>query len=417
MASAEILSVGTELLLGQIIDTDAPTMARILAECGINCQRRTTIGDNFQRLQSAIEEALTRSDIVITIGGLGPTGDDLTRDAIAAALGDSLLESEEARQQLIQFFQSRGIEMVESNLRQAQRPESAQFVPNPNGTAPGLICEKHGKVVIALPGPPGEFNPMASGPVRDYLSTLYEKGSDRAGQSIIHSRTLRLIGIGESSAEARIKHLMDSQNPTLAPYAKVGEVHIRLSAKAESIEEANRIIQPVEQEVRKLLGPAVYGVDEETLAYAVVQLLLKRGQTVATSESITGGKIGEALTSVPGSSGAYVGGFVVYNPSAKRDLLGIEQDLIDQYGPVSKSVAMAMAANCRIKLNTDFAIAATGNAGPTADVDGKPVGLVYIGIADQSGVRVFEHQFRGIREDIRARVVQSALAAMRELLL
>lgn len=417
MIKAEIVSVGTELLLGQILDTNAQTLALVLAECGIGCQRRTTIGDNLSRIQSGLEEALSRCEIVFTIGGLGPTGDDLTREGIAAALGDRLIESAEVREGLIAFFESRNIPMVESNLKQALRPESARLIENPNGTAPGLICEKNGKVIIAMPGPPNEFNPMVTGPVKAYLGEYIAKRSDQEQAVVIHSRTLRVIGVGESSAEAQIQSLMAMENPTVAPYAKVGEVHLRISARASSISAANELIDPVEAEIRSILGHAVYGVDEESLAYAVVSALKWRGQSVSTAESITGGGIGSELTSVAGSSVVYPGGVITYSVDSKVEQLGIDRALIDRHGPVSPEVAAAMAIRCRARFGTDWAVSATGNAGPTADIDEKPVGLVYLAVAGQNGVKVQELKLRGLRETIRARAAHSALAMLRDALL
>lgn len=412
--NAEIISVGTELLLGQILDTNAKYLSEHLAEWGIVCQRRTTIGDNLERLQSAISDALARSEIVFTIGGLGPTEDDLTRDGIAAAIGDLLVESPEVRATLIAFFESRNIPMVASNLRQALRPESARFIENPHGTAPGLICEKNQKIIIAMPGPPNEFEPMVAGPVRTYLQSVAGDGLGHPDASVIHSRTLRVIGIGESSAEAQIKHLMNSPNPTVAPYAKVGEVHLRISARAGSIGAANELINPVEAEIRSILGRAVYGVDEETLAEVTLQILRGRGQTLSTAESITGGMIGAELTSVAGSSEVYRGGAITYSVDTKVTELGIDRNLIAEFGPVSAEVARAMAQQTRGKLGTDWAIAVTGNAGPTVDIDGKEVGLVYIVLAGPQGVIVQEMRFRGGREAIRSRTVLSALAMLRD---
>lgn len=413
--SAEIVSVGTELLLGQIVDTNAPALAVILADCGIACRHRSTVGDNLERAVKVLTDALDRADVVITVGGLGPTGDDLTRDAIAAALGDRLVEVPEMADQLREFFASRGIEMVDSNLRQAMRPESARFINNPYGTAPGLICEKNGKVVIALPGPPSEFLPMASGPVKGYLSRL--AAGHEGGGLIIHSRTLRVIGIGESSVEARVRHLMDGENPTVAPYAKTGEVHLRLTARAATIAEADRLIDPVEAQIRAILGDAVYGIDGVDLAAAVLGLLAKLDQTVASAESVTGGLIGGRLTSVPGSSRTFRGGITAYTPAVKRDVLSVPGEVLDRYGPVSAETAAAMAEEAKRKFNVDWGVSSTGNAGPTADVDGKPVGLVFIGISGPVGTETVRAEFRGQRENIRERAVQLSLDSLRRQLL
>jgi nicotinamide-nucleotide amidase len=408
--NAEILSVGTELLLGQIVDTHAPTMAKILAGCGIGCSRRTTIGDNWDRLVGALKESLGRADLVVTIGGLGPTGDDLTRDAIAAATGDELERVPEVEARLREFFTSRGLRFAESNARQADKPKHGRQIDNPNGTAPGLICEKDGKVVIALPGPKGEFNPMAEGPVRTYLEALQ-------GGGIIHSRVLRVIGVGESQMEARVKHLMDSENPTMAPYAQTGECCLRLTARAASRPEAERMLDPLEAEVRKILGSAVYGIDGATLESAVIDLLVDRGETVAVAESMTGGQLGARLSSTPGSGNGFVGGAIVYSVAVKEAALGVDHELLKEHGPVSAEVAGAMASGARERFGATYGIAITGNAGPTSDVDGKPVGLAYIAVSGPDGVEVTEQKYRGVREDIRYRATQTALAQLRESLL
>jgi competence/damage-inducible protein CinA-like protein len=408
--NAEIVSVGTELLLGQIVDTHAPTMARLLAECGIGCTRRTTIGDNWDRLVGALRESLSRADLVITIGGLGPTSDDMTRDGIAAALDDELERVPEVEQRLRDFFGSRGYKFAESNLKQADKPKCGRQIDNPNGTAPGLICEKGGKVVIALPGPKGEFDPMAHGPVREYLERLQ-------GGGVIHSRTLRVIGVGESMMEERVKHLMDNENPTLAPYAQTSECHLRLTARAATREEADRLIDPIEAQVRAILGTAVYAINDTTLEAALIELLVSRGETVSVAESMTGGQLGARLSSTPGSSKAFVGGAIVYTPAMKESALGIDPSLIASFGPVSAEVASAMASNALSRFGSTYAVAISGNAGPTADVDGKPVGLTYIAIAGPGGVKVSEGKYRGLREDIRFRASHTALAMLRDRLL
>jgi len=404
--TAEIVSVGTELLLGQIIDTHAPVMARILADCGIGCTRRTTIGDNWDRLVGALKESLQRADVLITIGGLGPTVDDLTRDAIAAALDDTLEEVPDIREKLERFFSRRNIPWNPSIARQAQKPTSATLIDNPHGTAPGLKCEKNGKVVLALPGPKGEFDPMAHGPVREILGRLQ-------GDRVIHSRTLRITGMGESTVEGLLKDLMDSESPTVAPYAHTGEVHLRLTARAESREAADRIIDPMDAEIRSRLGNHVFGADDHRLEDAVIHLLERSGKTVAVSESMTGGELGGRLTSVPGASNVFKGGAIAYTLSAKELLSGVPGDTVLQHGPVSEEVAVAMAEGIRSSLNTDYGVAITGNAGPGVDSDDKPVGLVFVALAWEGGGKVDRSQFRGVREDIRRRATQTALGMLR----
>ncbi len=408
--TAEIVSVGTELLLGQIVDTHAAHMARILADCGIGCTRRSTVGDNMDRLVSMLKDSLERADLVVTIGGLGPTVDDLTRDGIAAALGDELENVPEVAERLKEFFASRGIRMAESTLRQAQKPTSAQLIDNPNGTAPGLICQKNGKVVIALPGPKGEFDPMATGPVRTFLEHLQ-------GGQVIHSRVLKVAGMGESHVEEAIRHLMDAENPTVAPYAQPAEVHLRVTARAETREAADLLIDPVVDQIRAILGNHLYGINLATLESATIQLLIERGETVAVAESMSGGSLAARLTSVPGSSKAFVGGTIVYTVGAKTTLLGISPELLEEHGPVSEATALAMAEAVRERLGATYGVSITGNAGPTADIDDKPIGLTYIGIAGPLGTIVDNAKYRGIREDIQRRSTQTALSLLRNTLL
>ncbi|MFI5385213.1 MAG: competence/damage-inducible protein A [Fimbriimonadales bacterium] len=408
--TAEVVSVGTELLLGQIVDTHAPTMARILADCGISCTHRQTVGDNMDRIVEALKQALARADVVVTVGGLGPTVDDLTREAIARVLGDHMEHVPEMEERLRKLFALRNIPWVDSIACQADKPKSGRFVANPNGTAPGLICEKGGKIVIALPGPKGEFNPMANGPIREYLEHLQ-------GGQVIHSRVLRVCGMGESQVEAKVRPLMDGENPTVAPYAHPGEVHLRVTARAASREAADRLIDPVHAKIKAILGDALFGTDATTLEQTVIDLLKSSGLSLSVAESMTGGGLGERLTSVPGSSDAFVGGAVTYQVGAKERLLGIPANLLKEHGPISREVAEAMARCVRDKLGTAYGVSITGNAGPTSDIDAKPVGLTYIAIAHTGDCEVEEHRFRGERADIRRRATQAALVALRNALL
>jgi nicotinamide-nucleotide amidase len=408
--NAEIVAVGTELLLGQITDTHSATMARILAECGIGCRHRQTVGDNLDRIVEVLRQALSRADVLVCIGGLGPTADDLTRDAIALALDDSLETVPEVEERLRRWFASRNYTWVESNARQAQKPTCAELIPNPNGTAPGLMARKNGKTVFALPGPRGEFDPMAYDSVKPMLETL-------GGGVVIHSRVLRITGIGESAVEERIKHLMESENPTVAPYAQPSEVHLRLTARAVDLSSAEALLDPVEAEIREELGSAVYGLNKTTLEEAVINLLIERGETVSTAESMTGGGLGSRLTMVCGASSAYLGGVVTYTAEAKASLLEGVTGALAEHGPVSAETAAAMSESVRSRLSSTYSVAITGNAGPTSDVGGKPVGLVYIAISSPAGTSIEECKFRGVREDIRARAEQTALRLLREKLL
>jgi nicotinamide-nucleotide amidase len=407
---AEIVSVGTELLLGQIVDTHAPTMGKILANCGIGCQRRVTLGDNLDRLTAALKESLSRSDVVVTIGGLGPTQDDLTRDAIAAAFDETLVHVPEVEEELRRFFALRGIEYAANNSRQAYRPASAVLIDNPNGTAPGLHVSKNGKTVLALPGPAGEFNPMAYGPVKAILEALNPG-------SIIHSRTLRVIRMGESLVEDRIKHLLANENPTIAPYAHTGEVHLRLTARAGTVAEADALIDPVEHQLREILGDHVFSVDDVSLEEVVIELLKQKGATLAVAESMSGGRLASRLTAIPGASEVFLGGVISYTEGVKHKLLHVPQSTLDEAGPVSAEVAASMAEGVRNSLGSTYGVAITGNAGPTADRGNKPVGLGYVAVAGPQETITEETKWRGIRTDIQSRSTQVALLALRDALL
>lgn len=406
---AEVVSVGTELLFGQIADTNAQAVGQLLPELGIHHYFRQTVGDNLERLTTALKLALSRSDIVFTIGGLGPTEDDLTRQGIAAALDDELVLDEQIAEKLRKLFELRKLNWTENQNRQSMRPRCARPLDNPNGTAPGLICEKNGKSVIALPGPKGEFVPLLMGEVRDYLAQF-------SGDEVIHSRLLKVCGLGESVVETKIRPLLESSNPSVAPYAKLGEVHLRITASAPNIQLAEAMIEPVEERIRSVLGNAVFGADQATLEYVTLDLLKARKQTLAVAESITGGGLGYRISSVPGASECFLGGIITYDKSVKQSELGVDRALLEDpnVGPVSAEVAVQMATGVRQKLGADYGVSLTGNAGPTSDEGGKPVGLVYVAIAGPEGTRVEEYRFRGVREDIRYRAGQAALTLLRQ---
>lgn len=404
--NAEIVSVGTEILLGQIVDTNAQAVGLLLAELGIGHTHRQTVGDNLGRLTEALRLALSRSDIVFTIGGLGPTEDDLTRDGIAAALDDPLVVDETLEERLKAMFAQRKLAWVDSQLRQATRPSCAEPIDNPNGTAPGLVCRKGGKTVFALPGPKNEFVPMLRGPVREELVRL-------AGGRVIHSRIVRVCGLGEALVEEKIRHLLSSEDPTVAPYAKPGEVHLRVTSRASSVEEAEARIGPMVNRICDALGHAVFGYDETTLEAAVLECLRIGGRTLAVAESCTGGGLGERLTSVAGASSVFLGGFVTYSNEAKASLLGVSVSTLKEEGAVSAKCAEEMAIGAKARLAADYGVSITGIAGPNGGTAEKPVGLVYVAVAGPDGCVVEEHRFRGIREDIRRRATQAALVLLR----
>ena len=406
---AEIVSVGTELLLGQIVDTDAAHLSRLLPEFGIDLHYRVTVGDNEARLTEALRLALRRSDIVFTIGGLGPTEDDLTKETVAKLVGDEMVLDEESAEHMRSFFASRGIRMPETNLKQAMVPRRGRKLENPLGTAPGAAFEtEDGKVVIVLPGPPGEFVPMVNERVAPYLREIVGEGA-----GVIKSRVLRIAGLGESSVEERVKHLLRSPNPTVAPLASVGEVHLRITAKAASAAEAEEMIDEMDSKLVAELGDRVFGRDEETLEAVVVRSLIERGLTLGIAESCTGGLIANRITDVPGCSAAFLAGVVSYSNDSKRDILGVPEELLIEHGAVSERVARAMAEGVRRVTGADVGISVTGIAGPTGGTPEKPVGLVYMALAKAAGTAVQRQQFMGSRKDIKWRTSQSALDMLR----
>jgi nicotinamide-nucleotide amidase len=409
---AEILSVGTELLLGQIIDSNAAYLGRTLAGLGIDLFYKSTVGDNEGRVIDTLRRAKDRADLIITSGGLGPTEDDLTKECIARVFDEELVMHEPSLEQLHGFFARRGVSMPERNAKQALVYQHGRTLENPNGTAPGALLEKDGKIVISLPGPPNEMIPMVENHVIPFLTERLQ-----GQRQYLVTRVVRFIGIGESAVEERVQDLIRSTNPSLAPLAHTGEVHLRIGAKADSPEAAEALIQPMEAELRRRLGRFIYGVDRTTLEAAVVQLLKGRGKTVACAESCTGGGLGARLTSIPGSSAAFLGGVVSYSNDAKVRLLGVDPALLAQHGAVSAPVAEAMARGARERLGADLAVSITGVAGPDGGTPEKPVGLVYIGVATAERVYAQENHFIGIREDVRRRSTQVALQLIREELL
>lgn len=405
---AEIISVGTELLLGQITDTNAVALSKSLSELGVNLYRRTTVGDNHSRLLVALHSALEDNDVVITIGGLGPTEDDITRDTLAEAIGDTLRRDEAIEAKLTDFFQTRNVPMTESNLRQAMVPTHGRSLDNPNGTAPGLLFEKNGKIAIALPGPPGEFLPMLQNHVIPYLS------AKTGGRRTIRSKVVRVCGIGEGLAEDRIRPLLRDDKVTVAPYAKTGEVHFRVSCMTDNPEEADRLIDEKIVRMREKLGDHIYGFDEETLEMVVVHTLMERGWSVSTAESCTGGMLAERITSVPGSSAVFPGSVVTYSNRMKTELLNIPENVLDRVGAVSREVAEGMAKSVRERFHADFGVGITGIAGPDGGSPDKPVGLVWIAIADKDSVVSERNQYLGIRREVRFRSTQTALTMLRD---
>jgi nicotinamide-nucleotide amidase len=379
----EIIGVGTELLLGQIVNTNAAWIGQRLADVGWDCLRHTVVGDNTERIAEAIREALGRADAVILTGGLGPTQDDVTREALAEVAGVALVRRPELEAWLRERFGGMGVQrMAEMNLRQADVPEGARTIDNPRGTAPGLIMEIDGKPVYAVPGVPREMEGMLEQVVLPDLAA-------RAGEGrAIVSRTLRTAGVGESRLAERLTPMWEEvgtgRQVTMAYLASPGEVRVRLTAVGRTREEALAEIAPVEARVREELGDIVYGTDDKTLEAVVGRLLRERGLTLATAESLTGGLLGGRITGIPGASDYYLGGVVAYATDAKASRLGVDPDLLAADGPVSEPVAAAMAEGARKAFGADLGLAATGVAGPT-EQSGRRVGTLCLGVADAAG--------------------------------
>lgn len=405
--TAELIAVGTELLLGNIANTDAQMISEGLSQLGINVYYHTVVGDNPQRVRDAVEIARKRADILITTGGLGPTCDDLTKVAIAQAFGKELVFHEESAQRIRDRFAALGRPITENNYQQAMIPEGATVLPNDWGTAPGVAFEADGTHVILLPGPPRECEMMFRHRAVPYLKALAD--------GVIVSRTIKTFGIGESAAEAKLRDLMNAlHNPTLAPYAKPTGTELRITAHAQTEEEALALIVPIEDQVKERLGDVVIGVDVSSLEEVCLALLKEKGLTVGTAESCTGGLIAKLLTDLPGSSAVFRGGVVSYCDAVKAGALGVSYDLLDQYGAVSAQVAEAMALGAREALGCDIALSATGVAGPDSDDRGNPVGLVYLGIAWAGGCHVAVYQGGKVeRERIRRQSAQTALDLLR----
>ena len=405
---AEIVSVGTELLLGQIVDTNAPFLSRVIAELGIDLYYRITVGDNPARLKQVLQTALERSDIVFTSGGLGPTQDDITKEVAAEVMEDEMCLDEAAANHLRKFFASRGIEMPESNIKQAMAPKDGILLANPNGTAPGAIFEKNGKFIVVLPGPPREFIPMVNNEALPYIAKKIGKHS-----SIIKSRVLRVAGLGESTVEDMVKAYLSKTNPTVAPYVGKGDVMLRITAKCPTEIEAEVLLNEMDAKLSAILGDNIFGRDETTMEVAVVKSLITRRLTIATAESCTGGLISSKITDVAGSSAAMLMGVTAYSNESKIKILGVDPAIIKEFGAVSEQTAKAMAEGIRKLSGADIAISTTGIAGPDGGSKEKPVGLVYIAISTKNGNSVNKQRFIGGREQFKMRASQTALDMVR----
>ena len=408
--TVELIAVGTELLLGNIVNSDAQMLSQELSKLGLNVHYHSVVGDNPARLKQVVEHAKSRADILITTGGLGPTCDDLTKTVLAETFGKKLVHDPRSEDRIRDYFARLGKEMTENNLAQAMLPEDCVIFDNDWGTAPGCAFECDGVHAIMLPGPPSECMPMFRTHAVPYLRRLSE--------GVILSRSLRVFGMGESAVESLLRDKMDSlTNPTLAPYAKTGEVELRITAKAQSTEEAEALIAPVEADVREILGDLIYGADVSSLESALLPLLAERGLTLGCAESCTGGLFAKRVTDVPGASRVFRGGVVSYCNEVKAALLGVSPDLLEELGPVCEPVAKAMAEGARKALGCDIAVSFTGVAGPGPDDRGNPEGLVFVAVTDGTVTRVRKLRQGHGRDRIRTTAVNHGLDMVRRLIL
>lgn len=400
---AEIICVGTELLMGQVLNTNECFIASHLTEAGIALNHSSVVGDNPQRLKDALLLAKSRADIIIMTGGLGPTDDDLTKETVAEIFGKKLVFHAECMDKMVAYLKESGRSLTKNNEKQAYLPEDCIVIENDNGTAPGCIIEEEGKAAIMLPGPPREMVPMFMDTVLPYLK-------EKSG-TVLYSRVLRLFGIGESRAAALCDDLIKNQtNPTIAPYAKEGEVTFRITASAECENEAKELVDAMCEKMYERLGEYIYGEgDECSLADVVVKSLADRGMSVATAESCTGGLIGKMLTEVSGASEVYKFGFITYSNEAKMQLVGVREETLEKYTAVSEETAKEMAEGARLRTGSDIGVSVTGYAGPT----GENVGLVYIGISDKYGTEAFRFMQHGDRERVRNKSALCALDLVR----
>src|SRR5918997_443993 len=410
--SAEIVTIGTEILLGDLVDTNTAWLSARLAALGVGVYRHTTVGDNADRITAALREAASRADLVITTGGLGPTSDDLTNQCLGEAAGREMVEYPEARSHVDEMFRRFGREPTPSNYKQAIFPEGSELIPNPVGTAMGAMLELDGALVATFPGVPGEMRRM----FEDTLEPLTRERSEGA----IVSRTLWFTGIGESALAEQVQDLLDASDPTVAPLAGQGKVRLRVTSRANTPEEAEKKIATVADEILARLGDYYFGEDDETLEGALGKLLKERGATLALAESCTGGLLAKRLTDGAGASAYFVEGLVTYSNESKERLLRGPHDLPVEHGAVSEPVARAMAEGVRENAGADYGLSVTGVAGPDGGSEEKPVGLVFVGLSDEGGTVAQEldlSAFRRARETIRERSANRAFDLLRHRIL
>ena len=404
--SAEILAVGTEILLGDIVNTNAQYISKELAKLGIDVYYQTVVGDNPKRLERALYEAFERADIVITTGGMGPTRDDITKEICAKYFEKDFVLDEKAYEMLKSFFEKINKEMTENNIKQVYVPEGSIVMYNHNGTAPGIILEGKGKTLVMLPGPPREMKPM----FEEYAIPFFKNKSEYT----FVSRVLRVARVGESKTEYMLRDLIDSQtNPTIATYVKNVEAIVRITAKAKSEEEANKLIDPVAEEIYRRFGKSIYAEGETNIQNTVCKKLIEDNITIACAESCTGGLVAAAFTDMPGISSVFKEGAVTYSNEAKMKRLGVKKETLDKYGAVSAQTAAEMAEGIAKTSGCEIGVSTTGIAGPGGGTIEKPVGLVYIGFYRNGVVKTKKLNYPGLRETVRARTVDAVFNFIR----
>lgn len=372
--NCELISVGTEILLGDILNTNVQYLSKELAGLGMNVMHHMTVGDNKERLTDALSLAFSRCELVILTGGLGPTPDDLTKETCAEYFGKALYEDKDILKNIESYFKDKNIPMPESNKKQALVPENSIILQNENGTAPGFIMEKDGKIIVILPGPPGEMKPMFQNSVKKYL--------EKYTNEIIVSHNIRTFGIGESAMSEKVENLLSSPNPTVAPYAKSGEALLRVTAKAENKNQAEKLMEPIISEIEEKLGEYIYGIDSQSIEEATVALLKEKNLTVAFAESCTGGLCAKRITDVAGASEVIHYSVVSYSDEIKNKVLGVKKEHLDKYGAVSSVVAAEMALGVKNISGATFGASVTGFAGPFYEGCEDPIGLIYIAVTD-----------------------------------
>lgn len=409
----ELISVGTEILLGNIVNTNSAYLSEKCAQLGLSVYYQTVVGDNEERMKSVIKTALDRSDVIILTGGLGPTEDDLTKEVTAEVMGFTLIEDAHTKELLEKYMKQYEANnpqrrITKNNYKQAMVPQGALILDNHNGTAPGLILEKNGKTAILLPGPPNEMKPMFEEYVFPYLR--------KKQPEIIYSQMIKICGIGESQVAEDIDDLIKNQdNPTVAPYAKTGEVHLRVTAKGENEKECKKMIKPVVRELKVRFGKNIFATDEnKTLEEAVVDMLKDQQLTLALAESCTGGAVAARIVNVPGASDAFTHGYVTYSNRAKRKCLGVKKSTLKTEGAVSAKCAKEMAKGGCFVSGADICLSVTGLAGPDGGTEETPVGTVFMGCCYNSQVITREYHFTGNRSKIREQATAHALALLRD---